>query len=314
MYPSGMEWLNYHHLYYFWTVARLGSIARAREDLRLAQPTISAQIRALEKSLGEKLFAKAGRGLVLTEAGRVVYRYASEIFSLGRELQDTLGDRPAGRPLRLQVGVANQLPKLIAYRLLEPVLRLPQAVHLVCREDSPEKLLTALALHEFDVVLSDSPALPHVAVRAFSHLLGSSPVGIFGTPALAKGCRRGFPRSLEGAPVLWPTENTVLRRTLDGYFESRAIRPRIVAEFEDSALCNAYGAHGTGLFAAPLLIAKEIQAQYGAVLVGRLGGVKEEFFAISVERRLRHPGAIAIWQSARLALSKKPGRSNHASG
>jgi LysR family transcriptional activator of nhaA len=297
-----MEWLNYHHLLYFWVVAREGSIARATKQLRLAQPTISGQIRRLEEALGEKLFSRQGRSLRLTEIGRVVYRYADEIFGLGRELQDTLRGAPAGRPLNLVVGVADVVPKLIARRLLEPALRLAEPVRLVCREDKPDRLLADLALHELDLVLADAPVSPSLRIRAFSHLLGECHVVFLAVPALAAAHRRGFPRSLDGAPLLLPTENTMLRRSLDAWFTSHGIRPRIAGEFEDSALLKEFGQTGLGIFPVSSVIAKEIQAQYQVRPVGRLRDVRERYYAISVERRLQHPAVVAISEEARQKL------------
>jgi LysR family transcriptional activator of nhaA len=303
-----MEWLNYHHLLYFWTVAREGTIARASEELRLAQPTISGQIRVLEDSLGEKLFQRSGRNLVLTDMGRLVYRYADDIFGLGRELMDTLKDRPTGRPMRFQVGVADEVTKIIAYRLLEPAMRLPQPVHIVCRDGPSERLLTDLATHALDLVIADTPISPAVKVKAFSHLLGETPVTVFGTAKLAAAHRKGFPRSLEGAPFLVPTMGKTLRRTLDHYFEQEGLRPRIVAELDDSALLTTFGQAGAGLFVAPTVLEKEVIRQFGVIVVGRLDSVRERYFAISVERRLKHPAVVAISAAANEMLMAKRSR------
>lgn len=297
-----MEWLNYHHLLYFWTVARLGSVARATEELYLSQPTISAQVRLLEESLGEKLFTRTGRNLTLTEMGRVVFRYADEIFSLGRELTDVVKRRSTGRPVRFVVGIADVMPKLVAYRLLEPALTLVEPVRVVCHEDKPERLLAELAIHGLDLVLSDSPIGPAVKVRAFNHLLGECGVTIFGSAKKAADYRRRFPHSLDGAPFLLPTENTTLRRSLDQWFESEKIRPFVVGEFEDSALLKVFGQSGTGLFAGPSAIEPEIRKQYGVQIVGRLDTVRERFYAISVERKLKHPAVVAISDMARQKL------------
>lgn len=297
-----MEWLNYHHLLYFWLVAREGSLARASAELRLAQSTISGQIRALERSLGEKLFSRSGRKLVLTEMGRVVYRYADEIFTLGRELGDAVRGRPLKRPMSLMVGVADVVPKLVAQRLLEPALKLPEPVHLVCREDKPEPLLADLAVHNLDIVISDSPVNPSIRVRAFNHLLGECGVLLFGTPKLAASYRRGFPKSLNGAPLILPTENTTLRRSLDQWFALRDIHPRVVGEFEDSALLNVFGQAGMGLFPVSSVIANETRRQYQVRAVGKLDDVRERFYAISVDRKLKHPAVIAISQEARQKL------------
>jgi len=294
-----MEWLNYHHLLYFWVVACHGSVTRAAAELRLAQPTVSTQLRTLEEVLGEKLFARTGRRLVLTDVGRLVFRYADEIFGLGRELLETVKGRPTGQPMRLTVGIADAVPKLIAYRLLGPALTGAEPVRIICREDKPDRLLAQLAAHGLDLVLSDAPIGPTTKVRAFNHLLGECGVTFFAAPALARTCRRGFPRSLGGAPMLLPTDNTALRRSLDDWFESEDIRPRVASEFEDSALLMAFGQAGMGLFPAPSAIERQVRSQYGVVVVGRLDAVCERFYAISGERRLKHPAVVAISEAAR---------------
>jgi LysR family transcriptional activator of nhaA len=295
--------LNYHHLLYFWTVAREGSIARATERLNLSQPAISTQIRTLERAIGEKLFAKRGRNLVLTDVGRLVFRYANEIFTVGRELQETLaGTGRADRPARLTVGVVDALPKIVAFRLLEPALHHPDPVRLVLREDKPERLIADLSIHELDLVLSDAPIAPTVHVRAFSHLLGECGVTVFGTPALARRYRSRFPQSLDGAPVLLPTENTVLRRSLDAWFEVQGLRPHIVGEIEDSAVVKVFGHAGAGLFMAPSAIEAEVQRQYEVRVVGRIDAIRERFYAITVERRITHPVVLAISTTARHEL------------
>ena len=294
--------LNYHHLLYFWTVAREGSIARATQKLHLTQPTISTQIRTLEESLGEKLFTRGGRRLVLTEMGQVVFRYAEEIFTLGRELQDVLEGRPTGRPTRLTVGIADQLPKLLAHRLIAPAFSLPEPLHLVCREGRPDRLFAELATHSLDLVLSDAPLTADVKVRAFNHLLGESNVAVYGAAPLAEKYRRGFPKSLDGAPFLLPTEGSALRRSLEEWFERERIRPVVVGEFSDSALLKVFGMEGLGLFAAPTAIGGDIRRQYEVKTLGALGGVRESFYAITIERRLRHPAVVAISEAARNRL------------
>jgi len=297
-----MEWLNYHHLLYFWTVAKEGSIARACERLRLAQPTISGQLRLLEESLGEKLFTKAGRGLALTEVGQLVYRYADEIFGLGRELQDVLKGRPHGRPTRLLVGISDLLPKLIAYRVLQPVLSMSAQVHLVCHEDAPERLLAELAEHRFDVVLSDTPVTSANRVKAFNHLLGTCGVTLFSKADMAGTYRKNFPACLDGAPFLLPAEGSGLRRSLDQWFDSINVHPRIVGEFKDSALMKTFGEGGAGVFPAPSAIEKEVCEHYKVTAVGHPASVVEHFYAISVERRLRHPAVVTISGAAREKL------------
>ncbi len=297
-----MAWLNYHHLLYFWTVARLGSIARATEELHLTQPAISAQIRTLERALGERLFTRSGRQLVLTDVGRMVYRYADEIFTIGRELQQTLAGHPGGQLARFTVGVAHAMPKLLTYKLLEPALSGRSPTRLVLREDRPERLLADLSLHAVDLVLSDAPVASTVKVRAFSHLLGECGVTVFGVPRLAGLYRRRFPRSLDGAPFLVPTENTVLRRSLDQWFESEGIRPMIAAEIEDSAVLKVFGQNGAGLMVAPSVVEAAVRRQYGAEVVGRVESIRERFYAISIERRITHPAVLEITRAARQDL------------
>ena len=294
-----MEWVNYHHLLYFWRVAREGSLARASAELRLAQSTVSKQIHLFEHMLGHDLFTRSGRRLVLTESGRVVFRYADEIFGLGSEMLDTLRDRPVGRPLRVTVGLADVVPKLIAERVLASALKLAGPVRLVCKEDKPDRLLADLALHELDVILTDAPASPNVKVRAFSHLLGESEIAFFGRADLATKYSREFPASLNGAPVLLPIENTVLRRSLDQWIETQGVRPNIVGEIEDSALLMVFGSRGAGLFPAPYVIAKEVEKQYKVRLIGNVPDVHERLYAVTVERRIKHPAVVAICETAR---------------
>lgn len=297
-----MEWLNYHHLLYFYTVAKEGSVARAAQVLRLAQPTLSGQIRKLEHVLDEKLFERRGRKLVLTEMGRVAYRYADEIFTLGRELTDTLRGRPTSRAPRLRVGIADVVPKLVAHRLLAAARLHEEGVQLVLREGKSHDLLAALAAQEFDLVISDAPLSPELKVRAFNHPLGESTVSFFAAPKLARRHRARFPKSLDGAPLLLPTENTVLRRSLDQWLSDLDLRPRVVAEIEDSALLKVFGQHGAGIFAAPTIVAADVMKQYGVRLVGVAPRVIERFFAITVERRITHPAIAAIAAAAREQL------------
>lgn len=294
-----MDWLNYRHLFYFWTVVREGGISKAARVLRLTQPTVSAQLKTFEAQLGDRLLERVGRRLVPTAAGQLVFRYAEEIFGLGRELQEALQGRPTGQPRRLSVGIADVVPKLIAYRLLEPALTLPEPTKLVCRDDRPERLLAGLALHEYDVVLTDAPLGAGATVRAYSHLLGESAVTIFAVPTLAAKLRRGFPGSLEGAPLLLPPETTSLRRSLTHFFTGAGIHPRVAGEFEDSALLNAFGQAGVGAFAAPTVIAPELCAQFGVRAVGELPTLRERYYALTVERRIKHPAVVALSEHAR---------------
>ncbi|HVI93743.1 MAG TPA: transcriptional activator NhaR [Anaeromyxobacter sp.] len=296
-----MEWLNYHHLFYFWTVARAGTIAKAGEELRLAQPTISNQLKTLESSLGVKLLERQGRRLVLTDAGRVVLRYADDIFRTGHELQRAVKGLPTGQRLRLVAGVVDVIPKRMAALLLQPAVDAQPDLTLVCREGPLPQLLAALALHELDVVLADVPASEDVKVKAFNHRLGDC-----GTSFLGAAChlplRKGFPRSLQGAPVLLPSPGTALRRSLEAWFTVSDIRPELAGEFDDSALMKVFGARGLGVFPAPRVLEDEIRAQYGVHVIGRADDVRESFYAITVERRLRHPAVVALAEAARDAV------------
>lgn len=293
-----MDWLNYHHLHYFWVVAREGSIVAATRVLNLTQPTISAQIRMLEESLGEKLFRKRGRGLVLTDVGRTVYEYADEIFSLGQELKDVVRGRATGKLPKLFVGIADVVPKLIAFRLLEPAFGVTPRADIICREAPPQRLFGDLAVNALDLVISDTPIGQGVNVKAFNHLLGESGTTIFATAELAKQYRKGFPRSLEGAPMLLP-DRSESRRTLDHWFETNDIRPSIVAEAADSALLKRFGSAGLGLFPGATAIEEEIIGQYKVVVVGRLEELRERYYVVSAERRIKHPAVAAITDGAR---------------
>ena len=281
-------------------VAKEGSIVRAGKELGLAHPTISGQIHRLEEILGEKLFARKGRALVMTDVGRVAYRYADEIFMLGRELLDTVKGRPSGRPMRLVVGVSDILAKSIVHRILEPAFHLDDEVRIVCRENrSADALMGDLAMHAVDVVLADAPAGAGTSVRAFSHPLGECGSVVLAAPALAKTLRRGFPDSLDGAPFLLPGASSTLRRALDEWFDARDIRPKIVAELDDSALAAVLGEASLGVFVAPEVVEDEILRRYRVRVIGRVGEVRQRFYAISIERKIRHPAVAAICEVAR---------------
>jgi LysR family transcriptional activator of nhaA len=295
-----VEWLNYHHLLYFYTVAREGTMRRAAEVLRLAQPTLSGQIRKLEESLGEKLFARQGRNLVLTEMGKHVYAYADEIFSLGREMMGSLRGHAVARPARLVVGIADVVPKLICHRLLAPAVE--ASVQLVLREGKTDDLLAGLAVQAYELVIADAPLGPHLKVRAFNHLLGECGVAFLAAPAVAKALHGRFPKCLDGAPLLLPTENTVLRRSLAQWFEQHAIRPRVVAEVEDSALAKVFGQAGAGVFPVPDVVAADVMRTYHVRQVGRTDEVCARFYAISAERRIKSPAAALITERARGGL------------
>ncbi len=290
--------LNYHHLLYFYTVSKTGAVTAAAEVLGVAQPTISAQLRQLEQDLGHRLFRRVGRGLELTEAGRVVQRYANDIFSIGDEMLQTLDGRPAGGRPRLRVGIADVLPKMAVAHVLEPLLVGEEAVHLLCYEGKPSALLAKLSIHEIDLVLSDSPVGSDQSIRAFSHLLGECSVTVFAPEVESKDYRREFPQSLDGAPFVLPTNNTALRRMLDDWFAVHEIRPQIVAEIEDSALVKAFARVRGALFASPTLIGDKAAVLYGAVPVGEIPDVQERFYAISLERKVRHPAVKALLEAS----------------
>lgn len=297
-----MDWLNYHHLYYFWRVARAGSISAACRELLLSPPTISAQIQELERSLGEPLFQRVGRRLVLTDSGRVAYRYADEIFSLGREFVDVLQGKAQSTSLEVGIGVNDVLPKPVVYKLIEPILRLPEPVRVRCIQGTPTQLLPPLSVHELDLVLSDAPPSPEIRVRAFSHLLGECPVSLLATPKLARSLRKNFPKSLDGAPVLLPAAGSALRVALEKWFESEGVRPRLIAHFEDIALLSACGEHGWGFFASYSVIDEEMMRVHRVEKIGQMPSYRAQFYAISVERRLTNPAVLAVTKTARTVL------------
>jgi LysR family transcriptional activator of nhaA len=301
MYPTTMDWLNYHHLYYFWTVAKEGTIARACGKLRLAQPTISRQLAQLEESLGEKLFTRSARKLELTEAGRLVLAYAEDIFPLGREMMEALRGRPGNRPAPFLVGISDVIPKLIAFRVLEPVLRMETQVELVCHEDKPEGLLMKLTSHALDMVLTDAPLSSSIyKAKAFSHHLGSCGVSFFATPELGRGLKKNFPRSLDGVRFLLPLPGLALRRELEEWFGRHAVRPFVAGEFQDSALLKVFGQAGQGVYAGPTVIEREICKQYGAMVVGRTEEITERYYAVSLERKVRHPAVLEISKTLKM--------------
>jgi LysR family transcriptional activator of nhaA len=285
--------MNFRHLYYFWVVAKEGGVTRAAERLGVAVQTISTQLALLEQSVGKSLFSQQGRRLVLTEAGRLALAYADQIFLLGEQMQEALGETDSHKT-RLTVGISDSLPKLIAYRLLEATMRLERPVRLVCYEDNFDALLGDLALHKLDVVLTDRAVRSGTTLRVFSHQLFESETMVVGAPALADRYKAGFPATLNGAPFLLPTRNNALRGRIDEWFEQNAVRPDIVGEFEDNALLNTFGRRGLGLFFAPAALVADIAEQFGSVLVGPVPQVREQFYAISNERKIKHPAVEAI--------------------
>lgn len=299
-----MDWLNYHHLYYFWTVAREGSIAKASEVLLLAQPTISGQIKALEQALSEKLFERSGRNLVMTSTGKVVYSYAEEIFGLGRELQAALKGKPRSRPMKFMVGIDNVLPKLIVHRLLAPVMELPEPLLMICREANRDQLLVDLATHKLDLVLSDAASDSRIKVRARNHLLGECGIAFFAAPKLAATLKTSFPECLDEAPFLLPAEDSTLRSTLEEYFDARELAPQIYGEFDDMALLKMFGKSGIGIFAGPRVIETEICELYDVTCIGRIDNPREKFYAVTLQRTNRNPAVAAIYESAKTFLEQ----------
>jgi LysR family transcriptional activator of nhaA len=289
--------INFRHLYYFWVVATEGGITRAAERLGLAVQTVSSQLTLLEQQLGKTLFAQQGRRLVLTEAGRVALNYADQIFLLGGQLQEALNEADSGR-VRLSVGISDSLPKLSAYRMLEAALQMERPVRLVCQEDQFEALLADLALHKLDVVLTDREVRAGASLKVFSHQLFDSEMVVVGAPALASAWQEGFPGNLNGAPFLLPTRNNALRGKIDEWFVQHHIRPDVVGEFEDNALLNTFGRRGLGLFFAPAALAHDVAEQFGAVQIGTADSVREQFYAISNERKIKHPAVEAILAAA----------------
>lgn len=295
--------MNFKHLRYFWLVAKTGSIARASEQLHLTPQTVSGQISLLEEQLEEPLFVRRGRGLELTEAGRLAFRYAQDIFSLGSELEESLRSYAAGnRPVEFRVGIADSVSKTIAYGLIEPATRLASPVHLVCREGTLDEFVAELGAHRLDLVIAGEPIPPSARVRAYNHRLGASAVSFFSASGPRKALQGKFPNCLDGTPTLVPTTESAVRRRLDQWFVANHVRPRVVGEFDDSALMKAFGQRGAGVFIGPSALESEIEKQYGVKVIGRATEVVEEYFAISVERRLTHPCVVAISQAARNQL------------
>lgn len=297
-----MEWLNYHHLFYFWTVVRSGTVSAAAESLHLARPTVAAQIKELEKSFGQPLFQKQGRGLVLTEFGTQVHQYADEIFAVGHELREFVKTGHGENRKRFVVGLPDVVPKHIAFELLKPALHMEDRPRTVCYEGKLNDLVADLALHKLDVVISDAPAPPTLEYKVYNHKLGQCGLSMLAVPKLAKKYRKGFPDSLTDAPMLLPTDHTAVRRSLDFWMEDREIFPEIVAEFEDSALLKVFGQAGEGIFPIPTAIEAMIKKQYGVQLVGRIPDVLDKFYAISAEKRVHHPATLMIVKQARSKL------------
>ena len=294
--------INYKHLHYFCAVAREGGIARASERLHVTPQTISGQLSLLEDYLGAELFVKVGRNLEIPDVGRLVLSYGDEIFSLGGELEEAMQQLPEGRPRIFKVGIVDVVPKSIAHLILEPALRMDEHVHMVCRQAGMDTLLAELAIHRLDLLLADRPIPPTVSTRGYSHKLGECAVSFFATPALRKTLKGPFPQCLNGAPILLPSTGNQLRSGIDAWLDKNRIRPRIISEFDDSALMKAFGQEGAGIFVAPAAIKSEVERQYQVVSIGRVDEVRERFYAISVERRVLHPVVATVVDAARTML------------
>jgi LysR family transcriptional activator of nhaA len=297
-----MEWLNFHHLRYFFAVAREGSIARASAQLHTSQPAISTQLRLLERALGEKLFHKQGRGLALTETGRLVYGYAEQIFALGRELLDSVRDRPTGAPVRVQIGVADVVPKNLAFRLLEPLLVGPERARVVVHEDRHDRLLAALAMFQLDLVIADAPIGAGSRVKAFHHALGTSAIGVFGREAEVRALRSTFPESLRGHRFVLPLEDSAVRREFDSWQRGQGLQVEVVAEVEDDALARPLAAAGHGFLLAPTVLADDLARHHGLAKVADVPGVTATWYAVTVARRVDNPAAVRLLAAARKGL------------
>jgi LysR family transcriptional activator of nhaA len=293
-----VEWLNYHHLRYFWTVARKGGVRKAAEELHVSQPSISAQLRLLEESLGQKLFRRSGRNLVLTETGQLVLNYADEIFSAGRELMNAVKQRPGKHPVRVNIGLTDAFPKLIAFQILRAAFRSEAAIHMICREGEIGPLVSHLQAHRLDIVLADEPASSALKAKTFNHRLGRSGITFCAVPSLAAKLRRNFPQSLDGAPALLPTQNMGMRAALETWFDSKGIRPRVVGEFEDSALMEVCSTGGRGFTAVHTVVDRAALKHYGLRVIARVDECGTDFYAITAERRVKHPAAVAITEHA----------------
>jgi len=300
-----MRHLNYNHLFYFWTVAREGSIARPSPVLHITPQTISGQLKLLEEAVGEPVFHRVGRGLVLTDTGTMIRSYADDIFARGAELAKRVKHHRLGAPETLTVGIEDSIAKLIASRLLQPALSSGSPCRLICREGEQVKLLSDLAGHRLDVVLSDQPVPNGLNVKAYNHVLGESMVGFFGHPKLLAQLAGPFPACLNDAPMLLPIESTALRRRVDDWLENQGLVPQLVAEFDDSALLKAFGDAGVGVFPAPMAIANEIEHMYQARFLGEVSGITETYYAISPQRKITHNALLTIMDVARAQLLKE---------
>lgn len=294
-----MNWLNYHHLKYFWMVVREGSISKASKVLNLTQPTISKQLSQLEEQIGESLFERVSNRMVLTEAGQMAFEYAEEIFSLGQEFLENIRGVSQTKPSQLRVGVSFVMPKLISHKILSPILQTEDKVHLFCEEDHTERLLAELSIQRLDLVLSDAPVSGSVRVKAFNHFLGDCGISFFAEKKLSQSLKGEFPKCLDGAPFVALSHNSLSRRSLDIWLDTNKIRPNIIAEFEDSALMKVFGRNGAGIFSGPSVIKEEICKDNDVVEIGSTEEVKDNFYAITIERKVKHPAVVKLAETAR---------------
>lgn len=288
------EFLNYHHLRYFWTVAKEGSLRGAAEALRISQPSICTQIQLLEAALGEDLFRPSGRSSTLTEFGQMIFGYADEIFALGGEVLRAAKQAPTSRSLRLHTGIVDSFPKLMSFDILRPIFEHDPPIQLTCHEGKVEDLVPRLTTHRLDMVLADEPVSPGLGGKVFNHLIARSDVTFCAMPLLARSLKGKFPRNLHRAPALLPTQNCNLRRDLENWFRATSIEPRIIAEFEDASLAKIVATEGCGFVVVPTAVASEAIARYGFVSIGRSRAIETQFFAITAERRLTHPAILSI--------------------
>lgn len=294
--------LNYKQLYYFWNVARAGSITRAAERLHLTPQTISGQLGELERALGIDLFRRIGRRLELTSAGKLALSHADEIFQIGNELEQSLRSGAGSGEQSFRVGIADAVPKSIAYRLLAPAMALAEPMRLICHEDKLERLFAELAIHQLDLVIADRPLPSELGVKGYSHALGRCAIAFYAVPDLATRYRSSFPRSLDGAPFLLPGDKAAVQAPLARWFNKHQIQPHIIGKFDDSALMQAFGKAGAGVFPAPAMLDDEIRDQYGAEVIGCTHDVMVRYYAISIERRLTHPAVVAVSEAAKQSL------------
>ncbi len=297
-----MDWLNYHHLRYFWTVAKEGSLRRAAEKLRVSQPSICAQVKALEQSVGENLFRRQGRSLVLTETGHMVFGYAEEIFSLGQELTSAVKQSPTLRRQRLNVGIVDSFPKLLSYEVLKPLLESTPPVFLNCREGKSEELLGQLATHRLDIVLLDEPAPTTLKFKSFNHALGSCGLSFCAQKRLARKMKGPFPQCLNQAPALLPAQSSSIRRSLDKWFQNIRVQPAVIAEFDDAALTKVVATGGAGFIVVPTVVEREAVERYEFQVLGRTNECREQFFAVTAERRMNHPAVVKLTEQAKKGL------------